>query len=84
MTTIKSKFPFGTIKQIHKISGFEIIEYHVGSEWENFGAIEFSYNGVSYDTLDQALLGAICHRYAPDDSDLFYYAAKLIGIKPGE
>lgn len=75
------KFPFGKVISVHRISTFEIIEYKpdpvYGTEQNT---VEFSVNGCSYDTLDQALLGALCEKYNKDDS-LFRYAARLLSME---
>jgi hypothetical protein len=77
MKFTKNDFPFGTIVNSHRISSFEIIEYIVGENWIDAGKIQFTYHNCTYDTLDEAILGAICDKYSDGDSNLFSYVTRL-------
>lgn len=70
-------FPFGKIVNTHHISTFEIIEYIVGDGWVDAGKTQFSNNNCTYDTLDEAIMGAICQKYSGDFA-LFSYVTRLI------
>lgn len=75
--TTDNTFPWGQITKIHEIGDIRITEYVVGEDWEARGKTEFDVNEHSYDTLDQALLGALCNKY-DTDSRLFSYVVKLL------
>ena len=61
-------FPWGEIVKLHKIDGLPtVVEYKVGAAFDNPGDIQFnvSYKDGSswgYDTLDEAILGALCEK----------------------
>ena len=62
-------FPWGEIVKFHKIDGLPVIaEYKVGADFYNSGAIQFNVTckggiSCSYDTLDEAILGALCEKH---------------------
>lgn len=72
-------FPWGEIVKLHKIDGLPaIVEYKVGPEFENAGKIEFHVTGLncSFDSLDEALLGALCGKHGSEEA--LPYAIKLV------
>ena len=62
-------FPWGEVIKLHKIDGLPVIaEYKVGADFYNSGAIQFNVTckggiSCSYDTLDEAILGALCEKH---------------------
>lgn len=69
-----SAFPWGKIIKKHTIGSYEIIEYIVDDAFEDCGSISFHYNGNSYYTIEEAMLGILCG----DDYNLFPYAYRLL------
>lgn len=67
-------FPWGEIIKLHKIDGLPAIaEYKVGAAFDNPGTTQFSVNykdGSSwgYDTLDEAILGALCEKHIGENA----------------
>lgn len=76
-------FPWGEIVKLHKIDGLPaIVEYKVGADFDNSGAIQFNVNykdGSSrgYDTLDDAILGALCEKHKGENA-LWHTIAVLL------
>jgi hypothetical protein len=70
-------FPWGKVTQIHTIGTHEITEYVVGGAYENRGLTEFHLKtgknfGILFDTLDEALLTAICMKHGGEYEDIPY------------
>lgn len=76
-------FPWGEVVKLHKIDGLPVIvEYKVGPEFENAGKVEFHVAGLncSYDSLDEALLGALCSKHGSEEA--LPYVVKLVYDEP--
>lgn len=71
--------PWGKVTATHKIGTHTITEYVVGPEWDNAGNIEFMTSGGLFDSLDVALLAAICEKAG--DADALLYVTRLLGMK---
>lgn len=75
----RTKFPWGTVIKVHTIGTHEITEYEEGPEWGNPGTIEFSINGESFESLDMAILGAICRKAG--EPDALPYIARILKME---
>jgi hypothetical protein len=62
---MSNKTPFGDVIKTHTIGDYTILEHSFGPEQrvEYKGQTGFYVQGVSFDTLDQALLGAVCLKH---------------------
>ena len=91
---MSSEFPWGEIIREHHISGFTIIEHHPWKERGNeiLGgkpnmkrrAFHVEEQSRGFDTLDKALIGAICYRYGGCNERLSGYIFKALdGMRPG-
>ena len=80
-----SKFPWGKVIKVHQVGDLApITEYIVGPGWEDSGKTNFSICTASlgtqyYDTFDDALIGALCDKYAGPDTA--YYVCLLLEMK---
>lgn len=85
---VSDKVSWGTVVKVHTIGTHEITEYVVGGGFKDAGKTEFGVarNGVndwlSADTLDEAILLALCLKYG-DEGDQ-PYVMRLLGMKGGE
>lgn len=70
---------FGKVVMEHRIGDHCIVEFEVGAPWRGYeGQVKFSVGDVSYDTLDQAIIGSICNKYGAIDPYLAIYVCRLI------
>lgn len=72
-------FPWGEVVKLHNIEGLPaIVEYKVGPEFENGGRVEFHVTDLncSFDSLDEALLGALCYKHGSEEA--LPYVIKLV------
>jgi hypothetical protein len=73
---MKARFPWGEVIKTHQIGEFTITEYKVNPVFKTEQEVEFSTGSASYDTLDQAIIGAICAKY--DQPEAEYYIWKML------
>lgn len=73
-------FAWGDVVKRHIIGTHVIVEYVVGQKWLDAGKTRFFTENAQCDTLEEAMLRIVCHKFSPDDWHLPYYAARLIGI----
>lgn len=73
------KFPWGEVVKVHQIGDFDIIEYIVNSCFEDGGTIEFQTGEGSYPTLDLAIIGILCEKYA--EPEAVTYITRILGIR---
>lgn len=83
------KFTWGPVVRIHEIGEFQIIEYHPQIFENNCGTgmyekekVSFHVHGesVSYEILDQAIVGAICRKYDGRNTRADYYIFNMINM----
>lgn len=78
-------FPWGEIIKLHKIDGLPVIvEYKVGPDFHDSGAIQFNAtykNGTSwsFDTLDEAILGALCEKHKGENT--LWHAIRVLTLE---
>jgi hypothetical protein len=69
-------FPWGKVTQVHTIGTHEVIEYVVGDAYSHKGDTAFHLSvgeyGVSYESLDEAILASICMKNGGDYEDVPY------------
>lgn len=58
-------FPYGDIKRVYSIAEYTIVEYAKIRDGRTryYAYVEAQDTGVEYMSLDQALLGALMHKY---------------------
>lgn len=75
----KSHNQFGEVIRTHVIGEYVIEEVILGDAWKDYdGEITYSTQGWSFDSLDNALLFALCKKYEPEDDYLAYYVSRMI------
>ena len=69
------KFPWGKVTQIHTIGNHEITEYVVAAVFSDKGETCFHVDdnyGISFDTLDEAILASLCLKHGGNYEDINY------------
>ena len=85
----KTKFVWGPVVEVHEIGEHQIIEYReqIFKNGTGTGKYEpkktsFHVHGrnESFDSLDMALIGAICHKHDGCNTRAPYYISKMLCI----
>jgi hypothetical protein len=83
----KTKFPWGKVVKVHEVGEYQIIEYHgqIMKNGTGTGKYEpekttFHVYGEShsYDSLDKALIGAICLKHDGCNTRADYYIFNML------
>ena len=82
-------FPWGPVVQLHEIGEYQIIEYHpeifinsCGTGKHEQDKTQFHVQGEnhSFDSLDEALIGAICLKYDGINTRAPKYISLMLGM----
>ena len=60
---MQKDFPWGEVIKVHSIGEYTITEFKPDSVFNSANETEFSTGHAYYDTLDEAIIGAICSKY---------------------
>lgn len=70
---MQTRFPWGKVIKVHQIGEYKITEYTVNQVFDKEEPIEYSNGYASYDSLDKALIGAICKKYDQEEAELYIW-----------
>jgi hypothetical protein len=77
---VEKVFPWGKVTKIHIVGEYQIIEYIRNSGERLFSPyINFNTISISYQTLDEALIGVISYKYDGANSQASFFITKMIG-----
>lgn len=77
---IRSEFVWGEIKNVHLIDDYQIIEFYDRDDGKRYQSyVNFKDTHCSYESLEEAIVGAISYKYDGCNSKADIYFWRMVG-----